>query len=129
MAIPSFVLGLFVTSVLAIFWVFFASSLCHRRASCRKLVFLLDLCAAAALLVGLAILRWRFPDDCGASSFSLRRVPVDQVSFVWREECFRGGLEQVCVLFNRCFVFGIMNIIFFMFSAAFALFVSQWATR
>jgi len=117
---PSYILVLFIVSVLALAWALFTIFSYHRSSSNALFVGIIDLGFVGAFIAGVYYLRFISAYDC--ANVSAMRVNLSLGIF--------GGvtlntlnldLNKTCSMLKASWAFGIMNCVFFFFTAVLAL--------
>lgn len=122
---PNYILVLFITSVLGAVW---AIATLFRRKSTRRSAFFvsfIDLCFAGALIAGVYELRNIAKADCANFSNSQDFYVTLTSSGVSGNNPFSFTVNKTCAMLKASFAFGIMNIIFFVFTAFLLLFMRR----
>ncbi|RQM08417.1 hypothetical protein DH86_00000439, partial [Scytalidium sp. 3C] len=119
---PTFVLVLFIVSVLGAAWCIY-TLLSYRRTKGNALfVALVDLCFVGALIAAVYELRFITNESCSSvSESSSLYISLGQIGSVSLNG-FHININKDCALLKASFAFGIMNCIFFFFTF-FMLFV------
>jgi hypothetical protein len=118
---PTYILILFIVSVLGAAWAFFTLFSYHRSSSNSRFVGLVDLGFVGALIAGVYYLRFISGANCS------HIVPGDSydVSFgIFGSAHLNGfavSVNKTCAMLKACFALGIMNIVFFFLTAVLAL--------
>ena len=119
---PNFVLIMFIVSVLGLVWALFTLFSYHRSSSNARFVGLIDLCFLGAFIAAVYYLRFISGADC------THIVTGDRwdVSFgIFGSASINGfhvSANKTCAMLKASFAFGIMNCIFFSFTAVLAWF-------
>ncbi|KAK5662648.1 hypothetical protein OQA88_8563 [Cercophora sp. LCS_1] len=117
---PNYILILFIVSVLGLAWALFTLFSYHRSSSNALFVSLVDLGFVGAFIAGVYYLRFIANVNCTNIS------PGSQVDVSFgifgsaTFNTFNINLNKTCSMLKACFVFGIMNTIFFFFTAILA---------
>lgn len=121
---PTYILILFITSVLALAWAIFTLFSYHRSSANARFVGLVDLGIFGALIAGVYYLRFIAKVDCANVSRADRSYSVRFGDFgsVTANGGFQVSLDKSCAMLKACFALGIMNVIFFFFSGIIAWF-------
>lgn len=117
---PTYILLLFIVSVLALAWAVFTLFSYHRSAANAQFVALIDLAFVGALIAGVYYLRFIARADCASVQpgsgvdldFGLlgsARIGTVDVS-----------VDKACGMLKGCFALGIMNCVFFFVTAVMA---------
>ncbi|KAH6667058.1 hypothetical protein F5X68DRAFT_216981 [Plectosphaerella plurivora] len=126
---PNYILILFIVSVLALAWALFTLFTWFRSTTNSNAVAFVDLCFVGAFIAAVYYLRHIANADCT----QVRRDSNWTVNF--------GGLAAIsgpswdwatdkpCAMLKACFAFGIMNCIFFFFTAVLAWWSKDSVTR
>jgi len=124
---PSFILVLFIVSVLAGAW---AIATLIRLGSTRRsalFVAFIDLCFVGALIAGVYELRGISDENC--SNFSTGSIYINLGPFGYygrnSGSSWAADLNKNCAMLKASFAFGIMNIVFFFFTFILALFLHR----
>lgn len=116
---PDYILILFIVSVLALAWAIFTLFSYHRSSTNAQFVAFIDLAFVGAFIAAVYFLRFMAHADCtnisrgdpwavGGSWFSVSGAGVDVQT------------NKPCAMLKASFAFGIMNCIFFFFTAVLA---------
>jgi hypothetical protein len=118
---PTYILILFIVSVLGAAWCIFTLFSYHRSASNARFVGLVDLAFVGALIAGVYYLRWIAGANCAhiqpGSSW-------DQSFGIFGSAHLNGmsiSVNKTCAMLKACFALGIMNCIFFFITAILAI--------
>lgn len=118
---PTYILILFIVSVLGAAWAIFTLFSYHRSSSNARFVGLVDLGFFGALIAGVYYLR--FID--GANCSHITPGSSYDVSFgifgYAHVNGFSVSVDKTCAMLKACFALGIMNVVFFFFTAVLAL--------
>ncbi|KAK7716657.1 hypothetical protein SLS63_011082 [Diaporthe eres] len=118
---PNYILILFIVSVLALAWAIFTLFSYHRSSSNALFVAIVDLGFVGAFIAAVYYLRFIASANCT----SIRGTSYD-VSFGIFGSFNGNGIDvdtnKTCAMLKACFAFGIMNCIFFFFTAVLAWF-------
>lgn len=118
---PNYILILFIVSVLALAWAIFTLFSYHRSSSNALFVAIIDLGFVGAFIAAVYYLRF----IAGANCTSIRGTSYD-VDFGPFGTFNGNGVDvdtnKTCAMLKACFAFGIMNCIFFFFTAVLAWF-------
>ena len=126
---PTYVLVLFITSVLAIPYAIFTLLAYHKTHRSALFVAFLDLCFVGAFIAGVVALRGIAGTKC--TSFASGNYPfyVSLGPFgSWGAQLhtpYGVDINKTCALLKTSFAFGIMNIIFFAFTSFLALLIHR----
>ncbi|KAK4160143.1 hypothetical protein QBC43DRAFT_326004 [Cladorrhinum sp. PSN259] len=120
---PTYILILFITSVLALAWAIVTLFSYHRSSSNARFVGFVDLCIFGALIAGVYYLRFIAKADCSSIDRSDRSYSVRFGDFgsVTAAGGWQVSISKSCAMLKACFALGIMNVIFFFFSGIMAL--------
>ncbi|KAK4242834.1 hypothetical protein C8A03DRAFT_10912 [Achaetomium macrosporum] len=117
---PTYILLLFIVSVLATAWALFTLFSYHRSSTHAQFVALVDLAFVGALIAGVYYLRFISRADCA----SIERGSSYDVSFgIFGSATVNGvsvSLNKTCSMLKACFALGIMNTVFFFITAVLA---------
>jgi len=125
MLTPDFVLVLFIVSVLALIWAICTLFSWHRSSHDAMFVALVDLCFMGALIAGVYILRWVTTVDCVSVAASGKYTIELSAVGTWYGKTPGFSIDKPCAMLKACFALGIMNVIFFFFTAVLAWFQSS----
>ncbi|KAL1873480.1 hypothetical protein Daus18300_003843 [Diaporthe australafricana] len=118
---PNYILILFIVSVLALAWAIFTLFSYHRSSSNALFVAIIDLGFVGAFIAAVYYLRFIASANCT----SISGTSYD-VSFGIFGSFNGNGIDvdtnKTCAMLKACFAFGIMNCIFFFFTAVLAWF-------
>ncbi|KAK3984030.1 hypothetical protein QBC44DRAFT_28680 [Cladorrhinum sp. PSN332] len=119
---PTYILILFITSVLALAWAIFTIFSYHRSSSNARFVGFVDLLFFGAFIAGVYYLRFIAKVDCAGIERSDRSYTVRFGDFgtVTATGGWQVSLDKSCSMLKACFALGIMNVIFFFFSGVMA---------
>lgn len=119
---PDYILILFIVSVLALAWAIFTLFSYHRSSTNALFVSLIDLGFVGAFIAAVYYLAWIAKADCT----HIQRGSSYDVSFGIFGSANINGLhtevDKTCAMLKACWAFGIMNCIFFFFTAILAWF-------
>ena len=119
---PPYVLVLFIVSVLALAWAMFTLFTYHRSSANALFVAFIDLCFVGAFIAGVYYLRWIGDADCS----NVRRGDTHDLSLgIFGSASVNGitaDIDKPCAMLKASWAFGIMNCIFFFFTAVLAFF-------
>jgi len=122
---PSYILVLFIVSVLAAAWAIATLFTYHRARSNAYFVSFVDLCFVGAFIAGVYFLR----GIGGANCTTLGTGQTHGISFgIFGSATFNGigiNVNKPCAMLKAAFAFGIMNCIFFFITALLALAVGR----
>ncbi|KAJ0122534.1 hypothetical protein J7T55_003047 [Diaporthe amygdali] len=118
---PNYILILFIVSVLALAWAIFTLFSYHRSSSNALFVAIIDLGFVGAFIAAVYYLRF----IAGANCTDVRGTTYDVDFGIFGS--FNGNgitvdTNKTCAMLKACFAFGIMNCIFFFFTAVLAWF-------
>ena len=117
---PTYILLLFIVSVLALAWAFFTLFSYHRSSTNATFVALVDLCFFGAFIASVYFLRHITDADCA----NIERGDDWTVHFGSLGSATGPGFDisvsKPCAMLKACFAFGIMNVIMFFFTAGLA---------
>ncbi|KAK4231926.1 hypothetical protein QBC38DRAFT_464904 [Podospora fimiseda] len=119
---PTYILILFITSVLALAWAIFTLFSYHRSSSNARFVGFVDLLFFGALIAGVYYLRFITKYDCANISRSDSSYTVRFADFgtLTATGGWKVSVDKGCAMLKACFALGIMNVIFFFFSGVMA---------
>ena len=121
MLTPNSILVLFIVSVLALAWALFTLFAYHRSSANARFVGLIDLGFVGAFIAGVYYLRSIKDVDCvGVATDAPNAVNLGvfgTASLTTLDVTF----NKTCGMLKACFAFGIMNCIFFFFTAVLAM--------
>ncbi|KAK7913873.1 hypothetical protein PG985_011576 [Apiospora marii] len=119
---PDYILILFIVSVLALAWAIFTLFSYHRSSTNALFVSLIDLGFVGAFIAAVYYLAWIAKADCT----HITRGSSYDVSFGIFGSANVNGVhsttDKTCAMLKACWAFGIMNCIFFFFTAVLAWF-------
>ncbi|ORY66995.1 uncharacterized protein BCR38DRAFT_482624 [Pseudomassariella vexata] len=119
---PNYILVLFIVSVLALAWAIFTLFSYHRSSTNALFVSVIDLGFVGAFIAAVWYLRFIAKADCT----HIQRGDTYDASFGIFGSASINGLDvstdKTCAMLKACFAFGIMNCIFFFFTAVLAWF-------
>ncbi|KAK3313071.1 hypothetical protein B0H66DRAFT_608126 [Apodospora peruviana] len=122
MLTPNYILILFIVSVLGLAWALFTLFSYHRSSSNARFVGLVDLGFVGAFIAAVYYLRFITGADCN----SVKAGSSYDVTFGIFGSAHISGVDisinKTCAMLKACFAFGIMNAVFFFFTAVLALF-------
>lgn len=116
---PTYILLLFIVSVLALAWATFTLFSYHRSSTNATFVALVDLCIFGALIASVYFLRHVTDADCSSVERSEWTVHFGSLASA-TGTAFAISIEKPCAMLKACFAFGIMNVIMFFFTAGLA---------
>jgi len=118
---PTYILILFIVSVLGAAWAIFTLFSYHRSKSNARFVALIDLGFVGALIAGVYYLRFIAGADCA----SITPGSSYDASFgIFGSAHLNGwavSVNKTCAMLKACFALGIMNCVFFFITAVLAL--------
>jgi hypothetical protein len=118
---PTYILILFIVSVLGAAWAIFTLFSYHRSSANARFVGLVDLGFVGALIAGVYYLRF----IAGANCTHITPGDSYDVSFgIFGSAHLNGfavNVNKTCAMLKACFALGIMNIVFFFFTAVLAM--------
>jgi hypothetical protein len=121
---PTSILVLFIVSVLAVVWSIFTLFTYHRSRSNSHFVAFIDLCFVGAFIAGVYYLRFIGNDNCSSldsTSYTVSLGIFGSANF----QTYGVTVDKTCAMLKACWVFGIMNCIFFFFTSVLAAFVGN----
>ncbi|KAL1876184.1 hypothetical protein VTK73DRAFT_9622 [Phialemonium thermophilum] len=117
---PDYILILFIVSVLAVAWAVFTLFSYHRSSHNARFVAFVDLCFVGALIAGVYSLRFISDANCAhvrvGSSYDISFGIFGSAHF----NDLHVSVNRTCALLKTAFALGIMNCIFFFFTAILA---------
>jgi hypothetical protein len=119
---PTSILVLFIVTVLATVWSIFTLFTYHRSRYNSHFVAFIDLCFVGAFIAGVWYLRGIGGDNCSnitADSYTLSLGIFLQVDV----DTYGVTADKTCAMLKACWVFGIMNCIFFFITSLLAAMV------
>lgn len=122
---PSYILTLFIVSVLALTWAILTLIRRHKRNENAHFVAFIDLCFVGAFIAGVYELRRIANANC--STFGFNRdfyITIGPDRFDGNSP-FTGTINKTCAMLKASFAFGIMNCIFFFFTAFLLMFMKK----
>ncbi|KAL4885507.1 hypothetical protein BJY04DRAFT_179840 [Aspergillus karnatakaensis] len=122
MITPPFILVLFIVSVIAVFWCI--DTLIRHSTTKRSAAFVsfVDLLFFGAFIAAVYQLRFIANADCG--DWDGGRVYVDLGPFgVFRRQSGYDDLNKTCRMLKACFALGIMEVVFFFWTAFWAVWI------
>ncbi|AEO68105.1 uncharacterized protein THITE_2117482 [Thermothielavioides terrestris NRRL 8126] len=129
---PTYILLLFIVSVLALAWAIFTLFSYHRSSSNARFVALVDLAFFGALIAGVYYQRFIAAVDCATVQPG---SPVDIDLGIFGSASLRIGtgldvtIDKTCSMLKACFALGIMNVVFFFVTAVLAWIHGDRAVR
>ncbi|KAG8163208.1 hypothetical protein KVR01_006505 [Diaporthe batatas] len=118
---PNYILILFIVSVLALAWAIFTLFSYHRSSSNALFVAVIDLGFVGAFIAAVYYLRFIAGANCTSVSSSSYEVGFGPLG-TFSGNGFSIDTNKWCAMLKACFAFGIMNCIFFFFTAVLAWF-------
>ncbi|KAN0092041.1 hypothetical protein V8E51_017888 [Hyaloscypha variabilis] len=119
---PTYILVLFIVSVLGAAWAIATLFTYHRSRDNARFVAFIDLCFVGALIAGVYELRGITHENCA----SVQAGQAYQINFGILGSATFNGLHftanKQCSMLKASFAFGIMNVIFFFITSMLALF-------
>ncbi|KAK8133110.1 hypothetical protein PG999_001283 [Apiospora kogelbergensis] len=119
---PDYILILFIVSVLALAWAIFTLFSYHRSSTNALFVSVIDLGFVGAFIAAVYYLAWIAKADCT----HITRGSSYDISFGIFGSADVNGIhtttDKTCAMLKACWAFGIMNCIFFFFTAVLAWF-------
>ncbi|KKA22859.1 hypothetical protein T310_3115 [Rasamsonia emersonii CBS 393.64] len=118
---PAYILVLFIVSVIAVFWCL--DTLIRFRTTKRSAAFVafVDLCFFGALIAGVYELRFIAGADCTDWNGGSVRVSLGPFgSLDYQTDHFTVDINKTCAMLKASFAMGIMEVVFFFFTAFFA---------
>jgi hypothetical protein len=113
---PTSILVLFIVSVLAAVWAIATIFTYHRSRENSHFVAFIDLCFVGAFIAGSYYLRFIQNDNCASlttDSYSASLGIYGQINY----NGYGVTVDKACAMLKACWVFGIMNCIFFFFTS------------
>lgn len=118
---PNYILVLFIVSVLAVAWTIFTLFSYHRSSSNSHFVSLVDLAFAGTLIGAVYQLRFITHANCyHIESTDRWLLPARTLISLKPQGIDVLGSSKPCAVLKTCFALGIMNIVFFFFTAVLA---------
>ncbi|KAI1314080.1 hypothetical protein F5Y03DRAFT_336078 [Xylaria venustula] len=117
---PTYILVLFIVSVLAAAWAIFTIFSYHRSSTKANFVAVVDILFVGAFIGAVYELRWITDADC---THVARGSSVDVSLGIFGSASLNGvsvGVDKSCAMLKAAFAFGILNTIFFFFTAVLA---------
>ena len=122
---PSYILTLFIVSVLALAWAILSLIRRKTRNESAYFVAFVDICFVGAFIAGVYELRGIANADCTKFGFNPNfYVTIGPDRFDGNSP-FTGSINKTCAMLKASFAFGIMNCIFFFFTAFLLLFMHK----
>jgi len=120
MLTPSYILVLFITSVIAIFWCL--DTLIRLGTTKRSAIFVafVDLCFFGALIAGVYQLAFISNADCGNFSNGKIIISLGPFGVLGYSGNVAPNLNKTCSMLKASFALGIMEVVFFFGTACFA---------
>ncbi|KAJ9295075.1 hypothetical protein DTO271G3_6245 [Paecilomyces variotii] len=123
---PAYILVLFIVSVVAVFWAL--DTTIRYRTTRRSAIFVafMDLCFFGAFIAGVYELRFIANENCSHWDGGSVIVSLGPFGY-WGIETHKPtvDLNKTCAMLKTCFAFGIMEVIFFFWTALVALFIHR----
>lgn len=120
---PSYILVLFIVSVLAVFWCI--DTLIRLSTTKRSSMFVafIDLCFFGAFIAGVYQLRFIADADCGGWDGGPVIISLGPFGAwgVRTDNPLAFHLDKTCAMLKTCFALGIMEVVFFMWTAIIAM--------
>jgi hypothetical protein len=120
---PNYILILFIVSVLGTAWAIFTLFSYHRSRSNAHFVALIDLCFVGALIASVYELRFIAHQSCSSVTSAPWAISFD--GFGVYAPGFHVSVNKTCSILKASFALGIMNCIFFVFTAFLAYFIGD----
>jgi hypothetical protein len=117
---PNYILVLFIVSVLGLAWALFTLFSYHRSSSNARFVGLVDLGFVGAFIAGVYYLRFIKDYDCVSLSPGNSATVSLGILGSATLNTLNLNVNKTCGMLKACFAFGIMNAIFFLFTAVMA---------
>ncbi|KAK4443859.1 hypothetical protein QBC34DRAFT_385796 [Podospora aff. communis PSN243] len=118
---PNYILVLFIVSVLGLAWALFTLFSYHRSSSNARFVGLVDLGFVGAFIAGVYYLRFIKDYDCVSLSPGNSATVSLGILGSATLNTLSLNVNRTCGMLKACFAFGIMNAIFFLFTAVMAV--------
>jgi hypothetical protein len=119
---PTSILVLFIVSVLGAVWAIATLFTYHRSRNNSHFVAFIDLCFVGAFIAGVWYLRYIQNDNCA----SIASADYSASLGIYAQINYNGygiPVEKTCAMLKACWVFGIMNCLFFFITSVLAFFV------
>ncbi|KAL0468075.1 hypothetical protein QR685DRAFT_574181 [Neurospora intermedia] len=117
---PTYILILFIVSVLALAWCIATLFSYHRSSTNAQFVSFVDLAFVGAFIAAVFYLRWIGNVNCTSvdrgNPYFVDLGAVGSANF----NTFRININKTCAMLKACFAFGIMNCIFFFITSLLA---------
>ncbi|KAK3947324.1 hypothetical protein QBC32DRAFT_354729 [Pseudoneurospora amorphoporcata] len=117
---PTYILILFIVSVLALAWSIATLFSYHRSSTNAQFVSFVDLAFVGAFIAAVFYLRWIGSVNCTSvdrgNPYFVDLGAVGSANF----NTFRINVNKTCAMLKACFAFGIMNCIFFFITSLLA---------
>jgi len=130
---PTFILVLFIVSVLALAWAVGTLFLYHTARYSGRFIAFIDLCFVGALIAGVYELRGITKSSCSNFSTTTDSIYLNLGPFGYLggqvHNPYSLNLNKNCSMLKASFALGIMNIIFFFFTFLIALWVGHHNQR
>jgi hypothetical protein len=118
---PTYILLLFIVSVLALAWAVFTLFSYHRSSANAQFVALIDLAFVGGLIAGVYYLRFIARADCASLQIGAQSVVFDFGALgSARVGIFDVTVNKSCGMLKGCFALAIMNCVFFFVTAVMA---------
>lgn len=122
---PTYILLLFIVSVLALAWALFTLFSYHRSSANAQFVALVDLAFVGALIAGVYYLRGISRADCVNASVTTTTGSQSEFDFgvltiTWTGARLDVSWDKGCGMLKACFAMGIMNCVFFFVTSVMA---------
>ncbi|KAK4098078.1 hypothetical protein N658DRAFT_509872 [Parathielavia hyrcaniae] len=117
---PTYILLLFIVSVIALAWSLFTLFSYHRSSRNAQFVAILDLAFVGAFIAGVYYLRFITRADCASLDTSTAYLDFGLLGSVTVVNGWDIGVDRTCAMLKACFALGIMNVVFFFFTSVLA---------
>lgn len=114
---PSYILILFIASVVALAWAIFSLFIYHRSRANGMFVAIIDLGFLGAIVAGVYYLRFIANTDCTYVFGSDQYYIISSIVWSISGNDLDVSNNKVCAMLKACFALGIMNCIFFLITA------------
>jgi len=121
MLTPNYILILFIVSVLGLAWALFTLFSYHRSSSNARFVGVIDIGFVGAFIAGVYYLRFVKDFDCVSIAPGSQASVTLGIFGSATLNTLNLNVNKTCGMLKACFAFGIMNCIFFFFTAVMAL--------
>jgi len=118
---PNYILVLFIVAVLGLAWALFTLFSYHRSSSNARFVGLVDLGFVGAFIAGVYYLRFIKDYDCVSLSPGNSATVSLGILGSATLNTLNLNVNRTCGMLKACFAFGIMNAVFFLFTAVMAV--------